>query len=111
VPVDADGGRHEVIFVDERTSQSLGIKGGGESASSRRPAIANAVYHATGKRVRRPADHAGQVGSGDDSSSAVERSSRCSTLVTVMHGDHSHRRRVPVDCAEGTHQATKRRTQ
>ncbi|WP_247236787.1 xanthine dehydrogenase family protein molybdopterin-binding subunit [Telluribacter sp. SYSU D00476] len=55
VPVNADVHDVEVIFVDEEDSivNPLGVKGLGEiGIVSVAPAIANAVYHATGKRVR-----------------------------------------------------------
>ena len=55
VPTNADIPELEVLFVgdfDEEASP-LGVKGLGElTAVSVAPAIANAVYHATGKRVR-----------------------------------------------------------
>jgi xanthine dehydrogenase YagR molybdenum-binding subunit len=54
VPVNADVHDIRVIFVDEpHDSNPLGIKGVGEIGIVGVPAaIANAVYHATGKRVR-----------------------------------------------------------
>jgi xanthine dehydrogenase YagR molybdenum-binding subunit len=55
VPVNADVHDIEVIFVDEpdATINPLGIKGIGEiGIVGVAAAIANAVYHATGKRVR-----------------------------------------------------------
>jgi xanthine dehydrogenase YagR molybdenum-binding subunit len=54
VPVNADVQDIEVIFIDEPDdSNPLGIKGVGEIGIVGVPAaIANAVYHATGKRVR-----------------------------------------------------------
>ena len=54
VPVNADVHDIEVIFVDEPDgSNPLGIKGLGEiGIVGVAAAIANAVYHATGKRVR-----------------------------------------------------------
>jgi xanthine dehydrogenase YagR molybdenum-binding subunit len=55
VPVNADVHDIEVIFVDEPDSiiNPLGIKGIGEiGIVGVAAAIANAVYHATGKRVR-----------------------------------------------------------
>lgn len=54
VPVNADVGEIKVIFVDEPDdSNPLGIKGLGEiGIVGVAAAIANAVYHATGKRVR-----------------------------------------------------------
>jgi xanthine dehydrogenase YagR molybdenum-binding subunit len=55
VPVNADVGQLEVIFVDEHDPHvnPLGVKGVGEIALvGVAAAIANAVYHATGKRVR-----------------------------------------------------------
>lgn len=55
VPVNADVRDIEVIFVDEQDDRvnPLGIKGLGEIGIVGVPAaIANAIYHATGKRVR-----------------------------------------------------------
>jgi xanthine dehydrogenase YagR molybdenum-binding subunit len=55
VPVNADVHDIEVIFVDEPDDRvnSLGIKGLGEiGIVGVAAAIANAIYHATGKRVR-----------------------------------------------------------
>jgi xanthine dehydrogenase YagR molybdenum-binding subunit len=54
VPVNADVENIKVIFVDEEDdSNPLGVKGVGEVGIVGVPAaIANAVYHATGKRVR-----------------------------------------------------------
>jgi xanthine dehydrogenase YagR molybdenum-binding subunit len=54
VPVHADVHDIKVIFVDERDdSNPLGLKGVGEiGIVGVAAAIANAVYHATGKRVR-----------------------------------------------------------
>jgi xanthine dehydrogenase YagR molybdenum-binding subunit len=55
VPVNADIQEIEVIFVDERDAiiNPLGVKGLGEiGIIGVAAAIANAVYHATGKRVR-----------------------------------------------------------
>ncbi len=55
VPVNADVGDIEVIFVDEPDDiiNPLGIKGVGEiGIVGVAAAIANAIYHATGKRVR-----------------------------------------------------------
>jgi xanthine dehydrogenase YagR molybdenum-binding subunit len=55
VPVNADIGDIQVIFVDERDDivNPLGIKGLGEiGIVGVAAAVANAVYHATGKRVR-----------------------------------------------------------
>ena len=54
VPVNADVGDVKVIFVDEPdTSNPLGLKGVGEiGIVGVAAAVANAVYHATGKRVR-----------------------------------------------------------
>ena len=56
VPVNADGGDVEVIFVpdDDRDVNPLGIKGVGElGIVGVNAAIANAVHHATGRRIRR----------------------------------------------------------
>lgn len=55
VPVNADIHALDAIFVDEHDPHvnPLGVKGVGELAAiGVAPAIANAVYHATGKRVR-----------------------------------------------------------
>ncbi len=55
VPVNADIGELDVTVVeeDDRRFNSLGIRGIGEIGITGVPgAIANAVYHATGKRVR-----------------------------------------------------------
>ena len=55
VPVNADIHDIEVIFVDEPDEliNPLGIKGVGEiGVVGIAAAIANAIYHATGKRVR-----------------------------------------------------------
>jgi xanthine dehydrogenase YagR molybdenum-binding subunit len=55
VPVNADIHDIQVIFVEEKDSiiNKMGIKGVGEiGIVGVASAIANAVYHATGKRVR-----------------------------------------------------------
>jgi xanthine dehydrogenase YagR molybdenum-binding subunit len=55
VPVNADVHAIDVIFVEERDDEinPLGVKGVGEiGIVGTAAAIANAVYHATGKRVR-----------------------------------------------------------
>jgi len=55
VPVNADVPALEAIVVDEEDSfvNSLGVKGIGEiGIVGGAAAIANAVFHATGKRVR-----------------------------------------------------------
>jgi xanthine dehydrogenase YagR molybdenum-binding subunit len=55
VPVNADIRSIDVIFVEEKDDEinSLGVKGVGEiGIVGTAAAIANAVYHATGKRVR-----------------------------------------------------------
>ena len=55
VPVNADAHEIDVIFVEERDSivNPLGAKGLGEiGIVGVAAAIANAVFHATGKRVR-----------------------------------------------------------
>jgi xanthine dehydrogenase YagR molybdenum-binding subunit len=55
VPVNADVGAIDVIFVDEQDDMinPLGVKGVGEiGIVGTAAAIANAVYHATGRRVR-----------------------------------------------------------
>jgi xanthine dehydrogenase YagR molybdenum-binding subunit len=56
IPVNADVHQIDVIFVDEPDARinRLGVKGLGEIGIVGVPAaIANAVYHATGKRIRR----------------------------------------------------------
>ena len=63
VPVNADVHDIKVIFVDERDElvNRLGIKGLGEiGIGGVAVAVANAVYHATGTRVKGSADHARQ---------------------------------------------------
>jgi xanthine dehydrogenase YagR molybdenum-binding subunit len=55
VPVNADVGSIDVHFVDEHDEQvgPLGVKGAGEiGITGVAASIANAVFHATGKRVR-----------------------------------------------------------
>src|SRR6202007_1357206 len=55
VPVNADVHTIDVIFVDEKDAaiNPLGVKGvGAHGIVGTAAAIANAVYHATGKRVR-----------------------------------------------------------
>jgi xanthine dehydrogenase YagR molybdenum-binding subunit len=55
IPVNADVQDIDVIFVDERDDiiNPLGVKGVGEiGIVGTAAAIANAVFHATGKRVR-----------------------------------------------------------
>jgi xanthine dehydrogenase YagR molybdenum-binding subunit len=55
VPVNLDIAALDALFVDEKDEQvnPLGVKGVGEIAMvGTAPAIANAVYHATGRRVR-----------------------------------------------------------
>ena len=55
VPVNADVREIEVIFVEERDEvvNPLGVKGLGEiGVVGVAAAVANAVYHATGRRVR-----------------------------------------------------------
>lgn len=53
VPVNADVGEIEVIFVEEEEANPLGAKGLGEIGTvGVAAAIANAVFHATGKRIR-----------------------------------------------------------
>lgn len=55
VPVNLDIGSLEAIFVEENDPHvnALGVKGLGEIALvGMAPAIANAIYHATGRRVR-----------------------------------------------------------
>ena len=55
VPTNADIPELETLFVGEFDEEAspLGAKGLGElTAVSVAPAIANAVYHATGKRIR-----------------------------------------------------------
>ena len=55
VPVNADIGSIEVDFIDkpDLTFNNAGVKGLGEvSMTGVAPAIANAVFHATGRRLR-----------------------------------------------------------
>jgi xanthine dehydrogenase YagR molybdenum-binding subunit len=55
VPVNADVHDIEVIFVEEHDDKTspIGVKGLGEIGIVGTPAaIANAIYHATGKRIR-----------------------------------------------------------
>ena len=55
VPVNADIGEIDVTFIDEHDAQvnPLGAKGIGEiGITGVAAALANAVYHATGRRVR-----------------------------------------------------------
>ncbi len=55
VPVNADVAEMEAIFVpnDDRNFNPLGVKGLAEVAiCGVAPAIANAVWHATGRRIR-----------------------------------------------------------
>jgi xanthine dehydrogenase YagR molybdenum-binding subunit len=55
IPVNADIGTVEVIMVPERDTRvnALGIKGIGELGTvGMNAAVANAVYHATGRRIR-----------------------------------------------------------
>jgi xanthine dehydrogenase YagR molybdenum-binding subunit len=55
VPVNADVPDIEVIFVDEHDDKTspMGVKGVGEiGVVGTAAAVANAIYHATGKRVR-----------------------------------------------------------
>jgi xanthine dehydrogenase YagR molybdenum-binding subunit len=55
IPVNADIGQLDVIFVPEVDSQvnPLGVKGIGEiGIVGMNAAVANAVFHATGKRIR-----------------------------------------------------------
>ncbi|MEH6682215.1 MAG: xanthine dehydrogenase family protein molybdopterin-binding subunit [Sediminicola sp.] len=56
IPVHADIGEMEVMFIEEKDEivNDLGIKGVGEiGLASMAPAIANAIYHATGKRMNK----------------------------------------------------------
>jgi xanthine dehydrogenase YagR molybdenum-binding subunit len=55
VPVNLDIGRLEALFVpeDDPHVNPLGVKGLGEIALvGMAPAIANAIFHATGRRLR-----------------------------------------------------------
>jgi xanthine dehydrogenase YagR molybdenum-binding subunit len=55
LPVNADIGSIEVDFIDKPDTifNSAGVKGLGEvSVTGVAPAIANAVFHATGRRLR-----------------------------------------------------------
>ena len=60
VPANADMHDIDVIFVDEPDAEvtPLGVKGVGEiGIVGTAAAVANAIFHATGKRVRDAADH------------------------------------------------------
>ncbi len=75
VPVNADVHDIEVIFVEERDEvvNPLGAKGLGEiGVVGVAAAIANAVFHATGKRIRELADHPRQVAVRAEASSAAD---------------------------------------
>jgi hypothetical protein len=64
VPVNADVPNIDVTFVDypDLIVSPLGARGVGEiGITGVAPAIANAIYHATGIRVRDNPDHAGQA--------------------------------------------------
>ncbi|TXD83155.1 xanthine dehydrogenase family protein molybdopterin-binding subunit [Subsaximicrobium wynnwilliamsii] len=64
IPVHADIHELDVIFVDEKDDiiNELGSKGVGEiGLASMAPAIANAIYHATGKRVNKFPIHFDQL--------------------------------------------------
>ena len=79
VPVNADVHDIKVIFVDEPDDiiNPLGIKGVGEiGIVGVAAAIANAVYHATGKARARPADHARQA-------AAVTRRLSCASFISA----------------------------
>jgi xanthine dehydrogenase YagR molybdenum-binding subunit len=53
VPTNADIPQLDIVFVGDLRSEPAGAKGLGElTAVSVAPAIANAVYHATGRRIR-----------------------------------------------------------
>jgi xanthine dehydrogenase YagR molybdenum-binding subunit len=55
IPVNADIPEIDVIFVNEHDTEvsSLGVKGMGETGVvGTAAAVANAIHHATGKRVR-----------------------------------------------------------
>jgi xanthine dehydrogenase YagR molybdenum-binding subunit len=55
MPVNADINQLDVLFVDERDEivNELGVKGIGEiGIVALVPAIANAIFHATGRRIR-----------------------------------------------------------
>ena len=55
VPTNADIPQLDILFVGDFDNEAspIGVKGMGElTAVSVAPAIANAVYHATGKRIR-----------------------------------------------------------
>jgi xanthine dehydrogenase YagR molybdenum-binding subunit len=55
VPTNADIPQLDILFVGEFDDEAspIGVKGMGElTAVAIVPAIANAVYHATGKRIR-----------------------------------------------------------
>ena len=64
VPVNADIGSIEVSAIDipDTKIDLLGARGIGEiGITGTGAAIANAIYHATGKRVRDLPDHSGQT--------------------------------------------------
>lgn len=64
IPVHADIGELDVIFIEEQDSliNELGIKGVGEvGLVAMPPAIANAIYHATGKRINNLPIHFDQL--------------------------------------------------
>lgn len=71
VPTNADIHDIDVIFVDERDERAspLGVKGLGEiGIVAVVPAIVNAIYHATGRRIRAlPVTPDKLMGAGDDS--------------------------------------------
>ncbi len=64
MPVNTDVHDIEVIFVDEPDAMvnPFGVRGVGEiGIAGTAAAIANAIYHATGKTRARSADHARQA--------------------------------------------------
>ena len=75
VPVNADVGTIDVHFVEEHDAHvnPIGVKGAGEiGITGVAASIANAVYHATGKRVR-DLRSASTSCSKDDAARALDR--------------------------------------
>jgi xanthine dehydrogenase YagR molybdenum-binding subunit len=87
VPVHADVPLIDVSFLDDPDPRMpFGILGAGEvGVTGVGSAVANAVHHATGKRVRGPADHPRQaaVSQDRDSRSSIWTSSVWSCALTA----------------------------